>query len=277
MAGNLSGAVESKERYKGVGPREPAILSYMHEKGNLMAEETFRFRIDEITPESPRVKTFRLRPEGSGMPFSFLPGQHLGVRPAWPGASDPEHDKWRHFSLSGSPTEAFLEITVLNQGIISDRMHSLATGDWVETTRPVGDFVLDENVGRGPVFFAGGIGIAPVRSMIRLCLERELGDALSLFASFPTAEHVIYREEIKGWTRRPSRFSCWISYTGTEAKPDVQGSVSHPWDRSYLEERIRSPLERVYYLCAPRGLMDLVETHLEAMGVSGDRVRRERW
>ena len=39
----------------------------------------------------------------------------------------------------------------------------------------------------------------------------------------------------------------------------------------------KRPLERVYYLCAPRGLMDIVENHLAAMGVPEDRVRRERW
>ena len=242
-----------------------------------MTEETFRFQVDRITPESPRVKTFRLRPEGSGLPFDFSPGQHMGVRPVQPGVHDPEHEKWRHFSLSSSPSEGFLEITVLNQGSVSDRMHSLAPGDWIEATRPVGDFILEEVAGRVPVFFAGGIGIAPIRSMIRLCLEQEQGEAVSLFASFPTREKAIYREEIKAWADRNPRFSCWLTYTGTEAKANTHGAESHPWDLHFLEERIDRPLERVYYLCAPRGLMDLAESHLAAMGVPEDRVRRERW
>ena len=76
-----------------------------------MTEETFRFQVDRIIPESPRVKSFRLRPEGSGLPFHFSPGQHLGVRPAPPGVPDTEHEKWRHSSLSSSPSEDFLEIT----------------------------------------------------------------------------------------------------------------------------------------------------------------------
>ena len=242
-----------------------------------MTDETFRFEVERILPESQRVKTFRLRPEGSGLPFHFFPGQHLGVRPVRLGMPDPEHEKWRHFSLSSSPSEDFLEITVLNQGTISDRMHSLATGDWVEATRPVGAFNLDEEVGRGPVFFAGGIGIAPIRSMIRLCLEQKLGETISLFASFPTPEQAIYREEIKAWANQSPRFSCWLTYTGTEARQDAQDPDSHPWDRPFLEERIETPLERVYYLCAPRGLMDIVENHLAAMGVPEERVHRERW
>lgn len=242
-----------------------------------MTEETFRFQVDRVIPESQRVKTFLLRPDGAGMPFHFSPGQHLGVRPARQGAPDPEHEKWRHFSLSSSPSEDFLEITVLNQGTVSDRMHSLAPGDWVEATRPVGAFILEQDVRHGPVFFAGGIGIAPIRSMIRLCLEKGLGEAVSLFASFPTQEQAIYREEIRTWADRTPRFSCWLTYTGIEAGQNAQASESHPWDRPFLEERIRSPLERVYYLCAPRGLMDQIEKHLAAMGVPDERVRRERW
>ena len=242
-----------------------------------MAEETFRFQVDEIIPESPRVKTFRLRPEGAGLPFLFSPGQHLGVRPVQPGVPHPEHERWRHFSLSSSPTEKHLEITVLKQGTVSDSMHCLKPGDWVEAARPVGDFILREEVGHGPVFFAGGIGIAPIRSMIRLCLEQQREEAVSLFASFPAPEQAIYREEIKAWQERATRFSCWITYTGARARPDAVAPEPHPWDRPFLEERIERPLDRVYYLCAPRGLMDLVGNHLAAMGVPGDRVHRERW
>jgi ferredoxin-NADP reductase len=249
----------------------------MQNKENLMTEETFRFRVDRIIPESPRVKTFHLRPEGSDIPFHFLPGQHMGVRPIGEGVSGPESEPWRHFSLSGSPLGEFLEITVLRQGRLSDRMHSLVRGDWVEATRPVGNFVLAEAVVHGPVFFAGGIGIAPIRSMLRFCLDKGLGRAIDLFASFPTAEQAIYREELKEWADRCPRLSVWLTYTAQEARPSAQGSESHPWDRAFLEERIERPLQRVYYLCAPGGLMEQVEDHLASIGVPQDQVHKERW
>lgn len=242
-----------------------------------MSEETFRFQVEQIFSESQRVKTFRLLPERREMPFRFHPGQHMGVRPIHGGAPDPESEEWRHFSLSSSPLEEFLEITVLRQGKISDRMHSLAPGDWVEATRPVGSFVLEEVGGHGPVFFAGGIGIAPIRSMIRFCLDKGLGEAISLFASFPTPEQAIYRDEIKAWADRAPRLSVSLTYTAAEGKTTAQSPESHPWDRAFLEERIESPLDRVYYLCAPRGLMEQVEVHLASIGVPEDRVRRERW
>jgi ferredoxin-NADP reductase len=243
-----------------------------------MKEETFRFQVDRITPESSRVKTFRLRPGQAGMPFRFSPGQHMGVRPidteSARGGSD---QRWRHFSLSSSPSEPdFLEITVLRQGTASDRIHSLSEGDWVEVTRPEGQFVFDDAVRYGPVFFGGGIGTAPVRSMVRYCLDQGLGKALDLFASFSSPEEALFKDELKKWGDRTG-FYVWLTYTGTQAARDGRSTPSHPWDRAYLEERIERPLDRVYYLCAPRGLMDTVESHLAAMGIPPERVRSERW
>ena len=58
---------------------------------------------------------------------------------------------------------------------------------------------------------------------------------------------------------------------------DAGDTEAHPWGRPFLEKHIERPLERVYYLCAPRGLMALVGKHLAAMGVPADRVHRERW
>jgi len=244
-----------------------------------MNEETFRFQVDRITHESPRVKTFRLRPGQAGMPFRFSPGQHMGVRPSDPADTEGGSDqRWRHFSLSSSPSDHdFLEITVLRQGTVSDRIHSLSEGDWVEVTRPVGEFVLDDAVGYGPVFFGGGIGIAPIRSMVRYCLDQGLGEALTLFASFSTPEEALFEDELKKWGDQTPGVSVWVTCTGVQARQDDRSGPSHPWDRAYLEERIERPLERVYYLCAPRGLMDTVESHLASMGVPEERVQRERW
>jgi len=244
-----------------------------------MKEETFRFQVDRITNQSPRVKTFRLRPDQAGMPFRFSPGQHMGVRPIDPSGPAGGGDlRWRHFSLSSSPSEPdFLEITVLRQGTASDRIHSLSEADWVEVTRPEGRFVLDDAVRHGPVFFGGGIGMAPIGSMVRYCLDQGLGKALTLFASFSSPEEALFKDELKKWGDQTPGVSVWVTYTATRARQDDKAAQNHPWDRAYLEQRIERPLDRVYYLCAPRGLMDTVESHLTSMGIPPERVHGERW
>jgi ferredoxin-NADP reductase len=203
----------------------------------------------------------------------------MGVRPSDPsGTAGGNDQRWRHFSLSSSPSEPdSLEITVLRQGTASDRIHSLAEGDWVEVTRPEGRFLLDDRVGYGPVFFGGGIGMAPIRSMVRYCLDQRLGKAITLLASFSSPEEALYEDELKKWGDQTPGISAWVTYTGVQAGQDGQNGTSHPWDRAYLEERIEKPLKRVYYLCAPPGLMDTLENHLASMGIPPERLRRERW
>jgi ferredoxin-NADP reductase len=195
--------------------------------------------------------------------------------------ADPEagiHQTWRHFSLSSSASEQdFLEITVLSQGKASNRMHSLSPGDCVEVTRPEGKFVLEGPVGYGPVFFAGGIGIAPIRSMVRFCLEKGLGEAVSLFAIFSTPEEAIFIDELKAWADQTARVSVWVTYSADESTRHGRIMRSGLWNRGFLEERIERPLARVYYLCTPPGLMDKVEAHLASIGVPPEKVRKERW
>ena len=73
------------------------------------------------------------------------------------------------------------------------------------------------------------------------------------------------------------KLAFWLTCTGQEANRDAGDSESHPWNRAFLEERIERPLDRVYYLCAPKGLMEQIRMHLAALGVPEERVRGERW
>lgn len=241
-----------------------------------MHAETHVFHVERIVPETDRVKRFFLRPDAGRLPFGFRSGQHLGVRPRTGGSSGETAPPWRHFSLASSPGECqHIEIAILRQGGMSDRLHGLGPGDAVEVTRPVGGFVLQEPLGRGPVFFAGGIGMAPIRSMVLECLERQLGEAVTLFARFSRPETALFLQDIQAWARDHPRFSAWTAFTRA-GQAEADGEAPR-WDSACLEERIEHPMERTYHLCAPRGLMDEIEGVLAGMGVDGSHVLREDW
>ena len=126
-----------------------------------MHEAPCLFRIGRIVPENPHVKTFRLFPESGTMPFSYKAGQHVGIRPCEPAMQHGAGQAWRHYSLCGSPTEKdFIEITVLSQGGMSERLHALSNGDRVEVTSPAGQFVLKESAVPGRDFY---IFVVPAR------------------------------------------------------------------------------------------------------------------
>ena len=136
----------------------------------------------------------------------------MGVCPCpAPPSEDLAPETWCHFSLASSAeNRAFAEISVLDQGRASHAMHALRPGDAVEVTRPVGSFTLEEPVGHGPVFFGAGIGAAPIRSMLRTCLDRELGEEITLFLRFSSPGEALYLETFQDWARQSPRFRFWV-------------------------------------------------------------------
>jgi len=239
----------------------------------------FALLVENVTPETPRVKTLRLRPEGDTLPFTFFPGQHLGVRPC----TDPvtrvdNNERWKHFSLSSSAeNKKSIEITVLNQGKASDTLHQLSPGDRVEVTQPVGGFILEEPVGYGPVFFAAGIGAAPVRSMIRTCLDRGLGTAVTAFFLFSSPEEALYVEQFGDWSEEDQRFFFWVGYSQTQSEGTMQSGKDCLLNPGFLEEHTARLQQRTCYLCLPPGIREEVEAVLSATGVPPVQIRKEIW
>ena len=246
-----------------------------------MDEQTYTLKIQHVLVESPRVKLFRLGSEQGKLPFGFLPGQHMGVRPH--GVKEDKKNqaeaRWCHFSLASSPQERdFLEIAVLKQGEASERMHRLSAGTCVQVTRPEGSFVLQEPLGYGPVLFAAGIGAAPVRSMVKYCLDKKLAESITLFLCYSKPDESIFMEEFQQWAQQNPHFSLWTHFT--RAKPSCPGgSTGHKkfWRWSQLQDRIENPLERTYFVCVPTGLREKVKTEIESMGVANEQIRKEIW
>jgi len=246
-----------------------------------MRNETFRLLVERVIPETDRVRTLRLRPARGEVPFRFLPGQHLGVTPlsggAGEGPADPP-ETWRHFSLSSAPDErAFVEITVLRQGTASAALHRLSPGDTVEVTRPTGRFTLQDPADHGPVFLGAGIGVAPLLSMVRTCVDRNLGTAITVLLGFSSAGEAIGLSRFRAWAAATPRMVLRVHFSepdpGGPGRPTPGGLA----DPDLLREAVALPRRRTCYLCLPAGLRDAVRAELLNLGVPADRVLAETW
>jgi len=242
-------------------------------------EEVFRLAVDRASPLTPRVRMLRLRSGRGALPFGFLAGQHVGVRPG-PGTASGEAAgiAWRHFSLCSSAQErAFAEIAVLDQGRASHALHQLRPGDAVETTRPAGRFTLEDPRDLGPVFFAAGIGAAPVRGMVRTCLDRGLGKEIDLFLAFSSPPEALFLDDFRSWAARSPRFRFRVRYGNRAPQGRIPPGTDPSWDAARVREQIRRPEERTCYLCLPAGLREQVCELLARAGVPGEHIRSEAW
>ena len=95
----------------------------------------------------------------------------------------------RTFSIASSPADAprMLVATRLTGSAFKRTLLDAPTGFEVDVEGPFGSFVLHKNAARPALFFAGGIGITPFRSIIKDATERRLPHPMTLFYSNRTA------------------------------------------------------------------------------------------
>ena len=120
--------------------------------------------VTDIRTDTPDVKTFRIVTPDGKKPFLHMPGQCAML--SMPGVGE------ALFSITSSPTNTeFMEFSIKKCGCVTDFLHSIEVGQQVTLRGPYGNgFPVDtEFAGKDLLFIAGGIGLAPLRSVINYC------------------------------------------------------------------------------------------------------------
>jgi len=123
--------------------------------------------IEDIREETVDTKTFRVRFADKSLADNFLYKQGQFMELSVIGAGEAP------ISITSSPSRrGFLEFTIRAMGKVTKRIHSLKKGDTFYLRGPYGNsFPFEELKGKNLYFIAGGIGLAPVRSLINLVVD----------------------------------------------------------------------------------------------------------
>jgi ferredoxin-NADP reductase len=139
--------------------------------------------VEAITVETPRAKTYTLR---LPRPLGHRAGQHVVLRLTAPDG----YTAARSYSVASPPSaEPTIDLTVerLADGEVSGFLHDGAeVGDELELRGPIGTrFAWDP--GDGPALLvAGGSGLVPLMSMLRLARRSGASDLVRLVAAART-------------------------------------------------------------------------------------------
>ena len=149
--------------------------------------------ITDIRQETPDVKTFRVEAPEGGKLFEHMPGQCAMV--CAPGVSE------GMFSITSSPTvKDYQEFSIKKCGSLTDYLHSLQVGDEIAVRGPYGNHfpVEDKLKGKNLLFIAGGIGLAPLRSVINYVLDnREDYGTVDILYGSRSADDLVQLKEIQ--------------------------------------------------------------------------------
>jgi CDP-4-dehydro-6-deoxyglucose reductase len=129
-------------------------------------------RIAAIEDIAPDIRILRLE-MADGARLHFKPGQYVFI--AAPGQEP------RAFSIASPPEDPLIELHVRSAGHgISAHAMALKAGDALTVRGPLGTNILRE--GSGPLLvLAGGIGIAPMKSIVESRLQQKDESPLHLY------------------------------------------------------------------------------------------------
>ena len=147
----------------------------------------------ETVQETHNIKTFRVRfdDEEKMKNFTFQPGQVGQLSVFGVGEST--------FVINSSPTRMdYLQFSVMKAGENTAALHKLNAGDKIGVRAPLGNwFPYEQWKGKNVFFIGGGIGMAPIRTIMVYLLDnrKDYGDISLLYGA--TAQ-----QRIRGRLRR---------------------------------------------------------------------------
>jgi len=103
-------------------------------------------------------------------------------------------------SISSSPTKTpAFDLTVRRTGKLTDKMHELAVGSKLGIRGPFGNgFDVDFMKGKDMLFIAGGIGLAPLKSLIDYTIDKrkDFGRIIIVYGTKHPSE-ILFSNEIE--------------------------------------------------------------------------------
>ena len=152
--------------------------------------------VTDIRQETPDVKTFRVVGKDGKKLFEHKPGQCAML--SVPGVSE------AMISITSSPTNTeFMEFSVKKCGCLTEWLHSMEVGQNITVRGPYGNGFPVETAfkGKNLLFIAGGIGLAPLRSVINYVRDKRenYGTVQIVYGARSKADLVAYKEIIDEW------------------------------------------------------------------------------
>lgn len=154
--------------------------------------------ITDIRIDTPDIKTFRVVTPDGKKAFEHRPGQCAMI--SIPGVGE------AMFSITSSPTQTeYMEFSVKKCGCVTSWLHQAEPGQQVTIRGPYGNPfpVDDEFVGKDLLFVAGGVGLAPLRSVINYCrhYRDRYGKIDIVYGSRSMDDLMDYQEIIGEWAK----------------------------------------------------------------------------
>ncbi len=218
--------------------------------------------IESIVQETSDTKTFKVVFQNENIRDNFVyePGQFQEVSVFGIGEAT--------FCLTSSPSKkGYIEFSVKKVGSVTSALHDMTEGDVVGIRAPLGNhFPYAEWKGKNLVFIGGGIGMAPMRSLLNFCLDNrdDYADITTIYGA-RSPEDLSYTYEFDDWGTRGKLF-----LTVDKGNDDWKSNVG--FVPAYLKDLAPSPKDAIAITCGPPIMIKFVLIELENLGFTPEQI-----
>ena len=215
--------------------------------------------VTEVRIDTPDIKNFRVVGTDGKKPFVHKPGQCAMI--SLPGIGE------GMFSITSSPTNTeYMEFEIKKCGCLTSWLHMLEPGQEITVRGPYGNgFPVDDAIeGRDQLIIAGGVGLAPVRSVINYCrhFRERYGKIDIVYGSRSKDDLAFYNEIISEWMS-PTEKDVTVHLTIDREQEGWDGHVG--FVPNYVKE-LAFETNKTVIMCGPPIMIKFTLAGLKELG-----------
>ncbi len=231
--------------------------------------------ISEIIEETPNTRTLIVNI--GGILFNYHAGQYIGL--VLDIKDCDERCNARPFSLASSPTEKgrLIITTKLGESAFKKAFFALKPGDKVKVSGPFGHMSFPEEHTRTAVMLSGGIGITPLRAMIKYATDKKLPNKIILFYSNRIPEEILFKEDLDKLQKQNKNLK--IIYTITkpgESELEWTGKIGRI-NTDLIKENVSEINRAIFYICGPPSMIMDLNRILQELKVPPEHIQVENF
>lgn len=230
-------------------------------------------KIINIIDEAANIKRFFIELQGLEE-YKFTAGQY--VRLDLP----VEYKKGiRYYSIANEPDGSnVIELLILldpNGQATNYLFKQCSIGSEIRMSEPMGKFVVPEKIDRELCFICTGVGLAPLRSMIRDIYKRNIPHKdIHLVFGTRYEEDLVYSDEFNNLQNEFPEFHYHVTLSRPKSDDwkGRRGYVHNIYKEIYSGVR-----DADFYICGYKGMINDARETLHEMGYSRDRINFEKF
>lgn len=218
---------------------------------------TFSATLTDLQQVSDSTITFEIELDDNEPDINFLAGQYVNVE-------IPQLGETRSYSFSSKPNDrktSFVVRNVPNGKMSSFLSQTAKVGDKMRFTGPFGSFYLRPIV-RPTLFLAGGTGIAPFLSMLKVLDEKGSTQPVRMVFGVTNDNDLVSLDVLEQFKAKHTWFDYRTVVANPESNHERKGYVTGHIDDEWLNAG-----DVDIYLCGPVAMVDAVRTWLEQAGI----------